>query len=95
MAAVEDGRQLVFGDHLVERPGHAVVGQEALHRGVELEALDAVLLDQPRASRAPILPLCGSMLAKAIIMSLFFCAASADLLVRDAPAAQCDSRCRP
>jgi hypothetical protein len=46
MPAVEDGRQLVFGDHFIERPGHAVLRVEALHRGVELEALDAVLLDQ-------------------------------------------------
>ena len=44
-----------------------------------------------RASRAPILPLCGSMLAKAIIMSLFFCAASAisSLGMRRRPS--CDS----
>ena len=32
MAAVEDRRQLVLGDHLVELVGHAVVGEEALQR---------------------------------------------------------------
>src|SRR5882724_10846851 len=46
MTAVEDGRQLVFGDHLVDRPGHLVVGIKALHRRMELETLDAVFLDQ-------------------------------------------------
>ncbi|MNU07005.1 hypothetical protein D3C72_2524060 [compost metagenome] len=44
-----------------------------------------------RASRAPILPLCGSMLAKAIIMSLLALAASAisSLGIRRRPS--CDS----
>ena len=53
VAAVEDRRQLVLGDHLVDRPGHLVVGIEALHGRMELEALDAVLLDQlARLARA-------------------------------------------
>jgi hypothetical protein len=46
MPAVEDGRQIVLGNHFVERPGHAVLRVEALHRRVELETLDAVFLDQ-------------------------------------------------
>jgi hypothetical protein len=44
---------------------------------MELEALDAVLLDQPLGFARAHLALVRSMLAKHIIMSLFFCAASA------------------
>jgi hypothetical protein len=47
MPAVEDDREGVLRDHLIDRPGHAVVGMETLDRGVELEALDAMLVDQP------------------------------------------------
>ena len=47
VAGMENRWQLVFGDHLVDRPGHAVVGVVTLHRGVELETLDAVLGNQP------------------------------------------------
>jgi hypothetical protein len=32
MAGVEDGRQLVLGDHLVDRIGHPVIGVRVLHR---------------------------------------------------------------
>ena len=46
VTAVKDGRQLVFGNHLVQRPGHAVVGLKALHGRVKLEALHAVLFNQ-------------------------------------------------
>ena len=46
MAAVEDRRQLVLGDHLVELVGHPVVRKEALHGRMELEALDDAGLDQ-------------------------------------------------
>lgn len=38
---------------------------------MKLEAIDAALLDQALSLTRPALPLCGSMLAKAIIMSLF------------------------
>ena len=46
MAAVEYGRQFVFRDHLVQPVRHAVVRKESLHRRVELEAFDGVILDQ-------------------------------------------------
>ncbi len=46
MAGVEDRRQLVPGDDLVEVVGHAVVGEEALHGRMELEALDHARFDQ-------------------------------------------------
>ena len=44
---VEHDRQLVLGDHLVERVRHPVVGEEVLQARVELEAADVVLGDQP------------------------------------------------
>ena len=43
---VEERRQPGLLDHLVERVGHAVVREEALHVRVELEAAHAVLGDQ-------------------------------------------------
>ena len=46
VAAVEDRRQPVLGDYLVERIGHAVVGKEALAGRMELEAADAAVRDQ-------------------------------------------------
>src|SRR2546422_11020553 len=36
-----------FRDRFVQRVGHAVVGKEFLHRGMELEALDTEVPDQP------------------------------------------------
>ncbi len=46
MSGVEDGRQLVLGDEFVELIGDRIVREEALHRGVELEALDQAGLDE-------------------------------------------------
>ncbi len=57
VAAVEDGGQLVFVDHFVDWPGHLVGGLEALHRGVELEAFDAVVFHQAARLAAPHLAL--------------------------------------
>jgi hypothetical protein len=52
-AGVEERRQPGLGDDLVERVGGAVVGEEALEVGVELEAAYAVLVDEPaRRARA-------------------------------------------
>ena len=88
VAAVEDRRQLVLGDHLVDRPGHPVGRLEALHRRVELEALDAVLLDQlARLARRPSCPCADRSLPKAIMMSRVRLRRLGDLLVRDAAAA--------
>ena len=83
---MENGRQLVLGDDLVEPVSHAVVREKSLHGRMKLEALDDALVDQARASRTPILPLCGSMVANASMMSLFSRRGVGDLLVRDAPA---------
>src|SRR3569833_2758666 len=47
MAGMEDRRQFIVIDYLVERPGHMVAGVEILQRRVEFETLDAVILDQP------------------------------------------------
>ena len=47
LAGVEHRRQLVLGDHLVERVRQPVVREEALQARVELEAADVVLVDQP------------------------------------------------
>ena len=46
MPGVEERGQPGLLDHLVERVGQAVVREEALHVGVELEAAHAVLGDQ-------------------------------------------------
>ena len=46
MTAVENGRQLVLGDHLVKLIGHAVIRKKSLHGRMELEALDDAGLDQ-------------------------------------------------
>jgi hypothetical protein len=43
---VEDGGHAEFLDHLVEDVGGAVVREEPLQAGVELEAADAVLGNQ-------------------------------------------------
>src|SRR5437762_3453590 len=42
-----------FGDHLVERIGERIVGRERLHRGMELEAFDVVVLDELPGERNP------------------------------------------
>src|SRR2546430_17388591 len=39
MAAMEDRRQLVLGNHLIERIRHPVVREETLDGGVELEEI--------------------------------------------------------
>src|SRR5471032_1729032 len=53
MTAVEYRRQSVFGNYFVQRISHAVVGVEALHGRMKLEAAYAALLDQPpRLARA-------------------------------------------
>ena len=62
--------QLVRRDDLVQLVGQAVVRKEALAGRMKLEPPDDPALDQFPRSRAPIMPLCGSMLAKAIMMSL-------------------------
>ena len=46
LPGVEERGQPGLLDHLVERVGHAVVGEEALHVGMELEAAHAVVGDQ-------------------------------------------------
>jgi hypothetical protein len=46
MARVKDRRELVFGEYLVERPRHPVVGVEVLDWRMEFEAADAVIGDQ-------------------------------------------------
>src|SRR6266498_451658 len=46
MAAVEDRRQLVLGNHLIERIRHPGVREETLDGGVELEAADRAGLEQ-------------------------------------------------
>src|SRR5439155_18274774 len=46
MAAMEDCRELVLGNHLIERIRHPVVREETLNGGVELEAADHARLDQ-------------------------------------------------
>ena len=46
VTGVEQRRQPCLLDHLVERIGKAVVREEPLHVGVELEATDAVVGDQ-------------------------------------------------
>ena len=46
LAGVEDCRQLVFSDHLIEGIGIAVVREEGLGRRMELEAFYPVVLDQ-------------------------------------------------
>ena len=53
VAGVEQRREPRLRDHLVERIGQPVVREELLHVGVELEALDAVVVDQARASLDP------------------------------------------
>ena len=53
LPGVEQGGHAALGDRLVEHVGAAVVGIEALHGRVELEAADAEVLDQPpRLARA-------------------------------------------
>jgi hypothetical protein len=53
LAGVEERDRAFLGDRLVERIGPAFVGKEALHGGMELEALDAMLAHQaPRLARA-------------------------------------------
>ena len=43
---MEQRRELRFGDRFVEHIGAAVVGEEALHRGMKLEPADAEIADQ-------------------------------------------------
>ena len=47
VAGVEEHRQPRLGEHLVERVGQAVVGDELLQRRVELEPADAAASDEP------------------------------------------------
>ena len=77
MLGVKYRGQLVRVNHLVDRAGYLVVKVKTLHRRIKLEAIYAALLDQALRLTRPALPLCGSMLAKAIIMSLFSFAAAA------------------
>ena len=76
LAGVEDRRELVLGDHLVERVGEPVVGEEGLQAGVELEAADVVLLDQPPRFATPSAPRCGSIETNGISASRSFAASS-------------------
>src|SRR5690606_12761753 len=46
MAAVEYRGKPVFGDDLVERIRHAVIGKESLDRGMKLESPNAAVLDE-------------------------------------------------
>ena len=46
VASVKNRGQFVFVDDLVDRPSHLVVRVVALHRGVELEAANALLFDE-------------------------------------------------
>jgi hypothetical protein len=85
---VEDGGQLVRVDHLVDRPGHLVVGVVALHRGVELEALDALFLDQPLGLARAHLALVRIDAREGDHHVAVLARGLCDLLVRNAPAAQ-------
>src|SRR6266516_6041462 len=77
MAAMEDCRQLVLGNHLIKWIRHPVVREKPWTVGWNLKPRITPASIKPRASRTPIRPLCGSMLATAIMMSLFSRAASA------------------
>src|SRR5450631_1743701 len=57
MPAVENSRQLVLRDDLVESVSHAVVRKESLHGRMKLEALDAALVDQAPSLTHPHLAL--------------------------------------
>jgi hypothetical protein len=56
VSRVEERRQPGLGDHLVQRIGSAVVREELLEVGMELEAPDAVVVDQAARSLDRVAP---------------------------------------